>query len=188
MQRYQSHKIVEAARVEKFEVLDEGDYRLVVQGYPEVVGATREVGTRILEAATASGHEVIGGYLVIYDAGTPDEWVSWSPARQFADGYDLVQPSSGKSKIAGYRELNETELELMNRVKQLGHSLEAAIHDVRKHTADDQDIAPGSMPDSVLIAEEVERQDAYRWISIAQTHLQQGLMALTRAVAKPEFF
>jgi hypothetical protein len=27
-----------------------------------------------------------------------------------------------------------------------------------------------------------------RWIAIAQTHLQQGLMALTRAVARPDGF
>ena len=27
-----------------------------------------------------------------------------------------------------------------------------------------------------------------RWVEIGVTHLQQGLMALTRAVAKPDFF
>jgi hypothetical protein len=27
-----------------------------------------------------------------------------------------------------------------------------------------------------------------RWISIGATHLQEGLMALTRGVTKPEFF
>ncbi len=27
-----------------------------------------------------------------------------------------------------------------------------------------------------------------RWIAIGKTHLQQGLMALTRSVAKPDFF
>lgn len=27
-----------------------------------------------------------------------------------------------------------------------------------------------------------------RWLAIAETHLQQGLMALARAIAKPDFF
>lgn len=27
-----------------------------------------------------------------------------------------------------------------------------------------------------------------RWVSIGATHLQEGFMALTRAVAKPDFF
>ncbi|WP_423815292.1 DUF7681 family protein, partial [Pseudomonas viridiflava] len=30
--------------------------------------------------------------------------------------------------------------------------------------------------------------EPFRWIAIGKTHLQQGLMCLTRAVAKPEFF
>lgn len=33
-----------------------------------------------------------------------------------------------------------------------------------------------------------EDAEAFRWASIARTHYQQGSMALTRAVAKPEFF
>jgi len=34
------------------------------------------------------------------------------------------------------------------------------------------------------------QQDKFdgRWVAVGKTHLQQGLMALTRAVAKPEFF
>jgi hypothetical protein len=27
-----------------------------------------------------------------------------------------------------------------------------------------------------------------RWVAIAKTHLQQGFMAATRAIAQPEFF
>lgn len=66
-------------------------------------------------------------------------------------------------KITGYRQLNESEAALMNEIKAQGTALEALIFRLR-------DGGDG------------------RWISIGQTHLQQGLMALTRAVAKPTSF
>lgn len=67
-------------------------------------------------------------------------------------------------KIKGYRELSQEEIDMMNRVKGLGVDLEGAVNDLRHSDADQ------------------------RWVSIAETHLQQGLMALTRSIAKPEFF
>lgn len=67
-------------------------------------------------------------------------------------------------KIKGYRELNEEEIERMNEIKQksaeVGELIEK-LHD----TSSDQ-----------------------RWVAIGATNLQQGFMALTRAIAKPEFF
>ncbi|NTU49457.1 MAG: hypothetical protein HGA87_00930 [Desulfobulbaceae bacterium] len=66
-------------------------------------------------------------------------------------------------KIAGYRELNDAEIAMINRVKELGTAIEALI---------------SYFPDGV---------DG-RWVSIGKTHLQQGLMALTRAIAKPDHF
>lgn len=69
-------------------------------------------------------------------------------------------------KIAGYRELNEAEIAAMNEVKQKGADLEQLI----------------------LKLEETSIDIDKRWISIGKTHLQQGLMALTRAIAKPTFF
>ena len=67
-------------------------------------------------------------------------------------------------KITGYRELNEDEIARMNEIKAFGGQLDALI----KHM-------------------EIQGADV-RWVAIGKTHLQQGLMALTRAVAKPEFF
>ena len=68
-------------------------------------------------------------------------------------------------KIAGYRELGEAEIEAMNGIKEIGKSLGDAVAHLRARPELDQ-----------------------RWVSIGATHLQEGLMALTRAVAKPEFF
>jgi len=68
-------------------------------------------------------------------------------------------------QIKGYRELNPEEIALMNNIKALG----VPIHDV------------------VNLLKGRESVDQ-RWVAIGTTHLQEGLMALTRAVAKPTFF
>lgn len=68
-------------------------------------------------------------------------------------------------KIKGYRELSQAEIDLMNEIKQKGVEL-------------------GGMVAKLNIQDSVDD----RWVSIGATHLQQGLMALTRAVAKPDFF
>lgn len=70
-------------------------------------------------------------------------------------------------KIKGYRELNQEEIDLMNEIKEQGKALDEIVAKVRSCVTEGEDM---------------------RWASIGKTHLQQGLMALTRAVAKPEFF
>lgn len=68
-------------------------------------------------------------------------------------------------KITGYRELSQSEIDLMNEVKEQGKLLDALITQM---THDN----------------EVDR----RWLAIGTTNLQLGLMALTRAIAKPTSF
>jgi hypothetical protein len=68
-------------------------------------------------------------------------------------------------QIKGYRELNEQEIFRMNEVKEAG-------------------LALGSLVAAMEALPDVDK----RWLAIGRTHLQEGLMALTRAVAKPEFF
>jgi nitrate reductase assembly molybdenum cofactor insertion protein NarJ len=70
-------------------------------------------------------------------------------------------------KIKGYRELSKEELAVMNQIKQKGVELGELVDELRNLDMLDLD---------------------QRWISIGATHLQQGLMALTRAVAKPDSF
>lgn len=67
-------------------------------------------------------------------------------------------------EIKGYRELSQEEINLMNMVKEQGQALELLIASIETEAVDT------------------------RWISIGKTHFQQGLMALTRAIAKPTFF
>ena len=74
-------------------------------------------------------------------------------------------------KIKGYRELSQEEIDLMNEIKTKGVELGHLINKLEGYAADTG-----------------EHGVDMRWISIGKTHLQQGLMALTRSVAKPEFF
>ena len=68
-------------------------------------------------------------------------------------------------KIKGYRELDADEIALMNEVKSQGTILGDLVLKLRALPQLDQ-----------------------RWVSIGATDLQTGLMALTRSIAKPDFF
>lgn len=68
-------------------------------------------------------------------------------------------------KITGYRQLTEAEVALMNEIKAHG----VALGELCARLWDAPDIDP-------------------KWVSIGATDLQTGLMALTRAVARPTTF
>ena len=68
-------------------------------------------------------------------------------------------------KITGYRELTPEEIGMMNAVKALGIEIGIMIEKLNAEPGLDQ-----------------------RWVSIGKTDMQKGLMALTRAIAKPDFF
>ncbi len=76
-------------------------------------------------------------------------------------------------KISGYRELDQDEIDLMNEIKAQGLVLERLINKVNEKNA----TYLGGVNNEPL-----------RWATIAKTDFQTGLMALTRAVAKPTFF
>ena len=68
-------------------------------------------------------------------------------------------------EIKGYRELDAAEITLMNEVKEQGRILGELVDRLKSNPTLDP-----------------------RWLSIGATDLQRGLMALTRAIAKPTFF
>lgn len=68
-------------------------------------------------------------------------------------------------QIKGYRELDQHEIDLMNEIKSKGAEFGEIVARLRSAEGLDQ-----------------------RWVSIGATDIQTGLMALTRAVAKPDFF
>jgi hypothetical protein len=69
-------------------------------------------------------------------------------------------------EISGYRELNEREIAAINDIKRAAEEIELLIES--------------------LVARTVNT-DA-RWLAIGKTELQQGFMALVRAVAQPTTF
>jgi len=107
-------------------------------------------------------------------------------------------------KIAGYRELSQADIDMMNTIKGMGPLLEGLLMEVGRHVADqrrqinalnrDADKATtveAAAPFVEAARAEQQRLDAAqpeRWAAIARTHFQEGLMALTRAVAQPTFF
>jgi len=74
MDRYKSHKIVEAA-----EIVQHGDEFVVVRGADGV-----EQTIAVPENFAARGEPSNGDYLVRY---LPDGYLSWSPRAAFEDGY-----------------------------------------------------------------------------------------------------
>lgn len=98
-------------------------------------------------------------------------------------------------KISGYRELSQTEIDLMNKIKAKGVDLEDLLQEIKMHVAEQTGDAraesknhPGYPYGSSGEEERLQNADPNRWLSIARTDLQTGLMALTRAVAQPTTF
>jgi len=67
--------------------------------------------------------------------------------------------------ITGYHDLTAEEIALMNNIKSIAATVGEVVAEMKKNPTFDQ-----------------------RWVSIGATELQQGFMALTRAVAKPTTF
>lgn len=92
-------------------------------------------------------------------------------------------------RISGYRELNQTEIDLMNEVKALGPVIEAVLLKIEKHVG--AQVINGYNLDDMGNSSEQDRLNAAtpgRFIQLAKDDLQTGLMYLTRAVAQPTFF
>lgn len=68
-------------------------------------------------------------------------------------------------QIKGYRELDQSEIDLMNEIKSTGAEIGDLVAKLRATPNLDQ-----------------------RWVSIGATHMQEGLMALTRGIAQPTTF
>ena len=97
-------------------------------------------------------------------------------------------------KISGYRELSQTEIDLMNRIKAKGAELLELqaelvdllkLHEIEKMNAMDQ--APTNEAEAEAKAEfnRFHAAEPFRWAAIGKTEIQTGIMALVRAVAQP---
>lgn len=80
--------------------------------------------------------------------------------------------------ITGYRELSAEEIALMNEIKAKAEEVRELVERVARLPVTYKE---GDAPHTTTT-------DPGRWASIARTELQQGFMALTRAVARPSTF
>ncbi|WP_197329533.1 Acb2/Tad1 domain-containing protein [Ralstonia syzygii] len=91
--------------------------------------------------------------------------------------------------IAGYRDLTADEIALMNEVKAKASAAGVLVEQLRAALpAFKIDGEPVQVGDQTLVAVSDEAYETDRWLTIGQDHLQQGFMALTRAVARPTTF
>lgn len=90
-------------------------------------------------------------------------------------------------KIAGYRELSQADIDMMNTIKGMGPQMEELLAQVASHVQEQRKAAHDA-GDQGVENSRMDRAQPERWAAIARTHLQEGLMALTRAVAQPTFF
>lgn len=74
-------------------------------------------------------------------------------------------------KIKGYRELSQTEIDLMNESKTLAAQVGEFIDKL-----ENTNVEKGAVVADV------------GWLMTAKTDLQKGFMSLTRSIAKPESF
>lgn len=97
-------------------------------------------------------------------------------------------------KIAGYRELSQAEIDLMNRIKAKGAEMLALQSELSGLLSQSQidrfnavDHAVNSDQASIAQAEldRFSSAEPFRWAAIGKTDIQTGIMALVRAVAQP---
>ena len=91
--------------------------------------------------------------------------------------------------IAGYRDLTEDEIAEVVEVKAKAAEVGTLVEKLRERLpAFKMDGEPIQVGDQTLIGVSEEAYETDRWMTIGQDHLQQGFMALTRAVARPTTF
>lgn len=87
--------------------------------------------------------------------------------------------NQSEQPITGYRNLSQDEINLINEIKAVAEEVRHLVNRVQR--LPEPELAPGDAPHSTVT-------HPARWAAIAQTDLQQGFMALVRAVARPSTF
>lgn len=98
-------------------------------------------------------------------------------------------------KISGYRELTQLEIDLMNEVKLKGEELKILINKIDSHLELQKSTAIKMLESNRALGvtedEDLTRindTQPTRWLALARSDLQTGLMKLTRAIAQPTTF
>lgn len=86
------------------------------------------------------------------------------------------------TRIIGYRDLSDSDIDMVNIIKMHGERLDGLIKSLEK------DLMAQYGEADATESMRMECAQPARWLSIGRTHLQEGLMALTRAVTQPTTF
>lgn len=101
-------------------------------------------------------------------------------------------------KIAGYRDLSQGEIDLMNRIKAKGWELLAlqaelagylsTAAEVKRVAAANSKHAPeDESTDECVEWRRFQAAEPGRWAALGKTDIQTGVMALVRSIAQPAF-
>ena len=97
-------------------------------------------------------------------------------------------------KIAGYRELSQEEVDLMNRIKAKGAELLQLQAELAGRLSTDHEVKASeakrvgiekTAADECVELRRFQAAEPQRWAAIGKTDIQTGIMALVRAVAQP---
>jgi len=147
--------------VERKVMSEDGKGYWVMRANTGIVWCTRHASTREgLDKLKST--PLCGPYNTLRDAETVCLTVARNEAIRTSSEIKGSLPAA--PQISGYRSLSKEEIESINNVKDAGNAVGALVNSLRKKGVDP------------------------RWLAIAETHLQQGFMALTRSIAKPEGF
>lgn len=83
--------------------------------------------------------------------------------------------------IKGYRDLSQKEIDLMNRIKIAEAQVLELTREVKSHVQQQAEKALGNEQEQ----ERMMDATPLRRLNISTTHIEQGFMALVRAVAQP---
>jgi hypothetical protein len=100
------------------------------------------------------------------------------------------------TKIKGYRDLSQEEIDLMNRIKIKGEELMTLQAELVGRLNTELETKPAAARDSRLAPEDessdecvellrFQAAEPHRWAAIGKTDIQTGVMAMVRAVAQP---
>lgn len=169
MKTYQSHKVVQAAKIKGFQLVGLDDsfptLALEFEGDDSRIEVDWNWARRHADNLTTVedvGHKLIGGYYVIY----PDGFTSWSPAKAFEDGYNepSLDPQDGALPVAGYKPQTDGKVTTVNGFKADEERILRKLDDLRGAPAGEVD---------------------QRWLAIGRTGIETAFMAVNRSIFQP---
>lgn len=119
------------------------------------------------------------GYFCVLDRAQTEAELAAKAEAGGAPQY-FLQPA-----LAGYRQLDRDEAAHINSIKQAGAQLQQLMHQV--HVLLQQQEALAARGNTQLL-EQHKAAEPRRWLQMARTDLQTGVMRLVRAVAQPAGF